>query len=137
MPTVNLSILPQVLLSNRETNRILIIAICILPSIFMVPYILIVTYCKSFIIPRRASKNTESFISKYIPDAIDIKRITPTNYILKRNNVEYEIAYSNYTGNNRRVGKIFIITVYYYPKSENISKIFDENGNLSDEFTEN
>ncbi len=126
--------------SGETIDWIMIIGAIATPAIVMLPVILVATFYMNYLRPKRVMKNIRLFIQKYIPDATDMKGITATNFILRHEGLEYEVAYSEYVydvnnkGRGLRRRPCFFVCLYYAPNSGNA--LFDQNGAMTEAFVE-
>lgn len=117
----------------------LIFSCSLMPFIYFLPLIWLITYFHSFIKPGKISTKIERFISTHIPDASEVKPLSNSNYLLKWNDTEFEICYTlipelDDKGKVIHNHKCFLIALYWMPKKETESQVLDEEGEFQEDF---
>lgn len=125
------AILYQELGTGEETDWGLVVSVSLLPFLFIMPLIWAGTYYYSFIAARWLTRKLQAFISRHIPDATCITRLSPTNYTLLRKGIEYEVCYTHVpetdqSGRVRRNRPCFLVALYYAPQPGTELLWFDE-----------
>ena len=120
---------------------LLIGALLTLIFIFFLPLAWAVSYYHSFVLPQKVTKKVTDFIDSFIPNATQVRGVSPSNYLLRWNDLEYEVAYSYIPGLNAK-GKIdryyesMLVCIYFIPDPAFKSEIADEKGHLLTDFVE-
>lgn len=121
--------------SGEEIDWILLLSIPLLPIILVYPFVLIGSYYSSFIALKQIGKRINLFISKFIPDATDIKQPAPEHYTFWRDDLEFEIVNTHFMVPGKRGARrerYIVIALFYAPENEVKDKYFDQYGQMSD-----
>lgn len=127
--------------AGEGIHWLLICAMLAVAFIVFLPFAWAVTYYHSFVSPRKATKKLTDFIDAFIPDVTHVRGISPTNYLLRWKELEYEVAYSYIPGMkaNGKIDKYYescLVCLFFIPDPAHQSEIADEKGHLLDSFLE-
>lgn len=136
------ALLYQELNLREEPDWTLVFSLSLLPFICCLPFIWMGSYYYSFTAAKKITKDLDSFIAQYIPNADHVTTTTLTSRTLQRKDLEFEVGYSivaELDANEKVKQKhpCFFIGLYYSPKPGTELKWFDEKAHMRDSFIEN
>ena len=110
----------------------------IIPFICLVPFGLILSYYQSFIVPVKIRRKIDRFISRHLPEAKVLVKMSLTNYLIDYNGQALEISYLYSPGidpvkKNRRNLESIVVALYYTTRLDDFS-VMDKENRLTETF---
>ncbi len=117
---VGLVVIPQDAIGPGGDIHWSYIFLALLPAVVSLSGIWIETYYKAFTKPEKSGRKIESFIRRNIPDASDLRRISPVNYILTSGDLEFEVCLTigddMSVEGRKREAEFMVVAVYCAPR---------------------
>ena len=133
------SFLYHVWKSGEEMDWVLMSGSVWIPFIVFMPFIWLVSYYYSFVLSGKITRKLQDFIGRYFPGVTEVYCYRFSNYMLFRNDVQFEIAYTmvpemSLKGKTLHTYECFVAGVYFPPMPGTERKWMDAEKRLTAAF---